>query len=91
MIRPLFTRRFWSPYALEESSGYSSNKRTDNVSHELSDRNHSRNRKDPYYTSALRTKNESEEHIINVSMRKDAITVKKEVEVSSENSYNVER
>ena len=73
MIRPIFTRRFWTNGAAP-STGYNSNKY---VSHELSDRNASqpqsttyrmgfRKVKDPYGMSVLETKaNESEEKIIN--------------------------
>jgi hypothetical protein len=74
MVRPLFTRRFWSsdPYA---SSSYSSNKRSDGFeSHELSGKAGSEPKssrlgfripKDPYNVSVLQTQtNESEERIM---------------------------
>jgi hypothetical protein len=75
MVRPLFTRRFWSNDLYSSSSGYSSNKRSDGVeSHELSGkaRNDSkgsrlgfRTPKDPYNVSVLQTQtNESEERIM---------------------------
>lgn len=72
MIRPVFTRRFWTN-GTASSTGYDSNKY---VSHELSDRNASQSQstsyrlgfrkvKDPYGMSVLETKaNESEEKII---------------------------
>ena len=74
MVRPLFTRRFWSDDPTG-SSGYSSNKRSNGYeSHELSrgsianakaSRLGFRPVKDPYNVSALRTeRNESEEEII---------------------------
>ncbi|KAJ4362898.1 hypothetical protein N0V83_010015 [Neocucurbitaria cava] len=73
LVRPLFTRRFWSADPLN-SSGYSSNKRSNGYeSHELSNRSNTkasrlgfRPVKDPYNVSVLQTelRNESEEKII---------------------------
>lgn len=72
LVRPLFTRRFWSSDPLN-SSGYSSNKRSNGYeSHELSSRSNAkasrlgfRPVKDPYNVSVLQTeRNESEEKII---------------------------
>jgi hypothetical protein len=74
MIRPLFTRRFWSDDP-SSSSDYSSYKRSDGYeSHELSGRSGNdskgsrlglRLKKDPYNVSVLRTeRNESEENIM---------------------------
>lgn len=72
MIRPVFTKKFWTG-GVDSSTGYNSGKY---ASHELSDRNPSqlqsaayrmgfRKVKDPYGMSVLETKaNESEEKII---------------------------
>jgi hypothetical protein len=74
MVRPLFTRRFWSNDP-NGSSSYSSNKQSDGYeSHELSHGSTPATKasrlgfltvKDPYNISALRTQgNESQEDII---------------------------
>jgi hypothetical protein len=74
MVRPIFTRRFWSDNP-GSSTGYSSNKRSDgNESLELSGKLASDSKgsrlgfrpvKDPYNVSVLRTEcNESEERIV---------------------------
>ncbi|PVH98960.1 hypothetical protein DM02DRAFT_680576 [Periconia macrospinosa] len=72
MIRPVFTRRFWTN-GTTSSTGYNTNNKY--ASYELSDRNASQSTshrmgfhkvKDPYGMSVLETKaNESEEKIIN--------------------------
>jgi hypothetical protein len=98
MVRPLFTRRFWSndPYS---SSSSSSNKRSDGFeSHELSgkagnnskgSRSGFRTPKDPYNVSVLQTQtNESEERIMQSGQSSHA-TRASESQISDKSEHNL--
>jgi hypothetical protein len=99
MVRPLFTRRFWSNDP-KGSSSYYSNKRSDGYeSHELSDgstpgakasRLGFRTAKDPYNISALRTQgNESQEDII-AEGRKDNLAQTASNQMSEHNEKEIQ-